>query len=491
MLALNYPCRVLKKPRHLKVLLVTTVLALIPVSAISAQKITPGSTCKVLNQKVVSLKKTHTCVKSGKKLVWNKGVVIKKQLPVSIPAPAPVPAPTPTAFPTPTLANKPFTPWDTGSTGKEINDAAQKNFRDWAKDQASKPLNHQFVIQEGVYPNRAKSLTAVDQTGSKLFSQFFSTKSITVIGRSEDWVIQKLNSLGGNFNECSLAYVDGVNYCWDGVALQGMVVLADAPFDPFEIGRDGSSLLAHEYFHLVQSQLSNPDRYMIKDGTAITRYLFPAWLVEGSAEFAGYSVAALSMGSDYWQGRERMFNPVSQNALEDAEIRVFIGTQPNGPIDPYGIGRAATEYLVASVGFQKLLDVFALFKETRDFEKSFERATGVSTAYFYSKFELVRSKLGMDEVSMKLVCLTNTPLKDVPQILPNCVINATQTSPNKPTPSTSPRSPDDLNGLFCKSEGEIVVNSVGEFWCLKVKGQLLWNRNNPAPGPIPTPRPTP
>jgi hypothetical protein len=165
---------------------------------------------------------------------------------------------------------------------------------------------------------------------------------------------------------------------------------------------------------------------MIKDGSTITSYLFPAWLVEGSAEFTGYSVAALSMGSEYWQGRERMFNPINQNALEDAEIRVFIGTQPNGPIDPYGIGRAATEFLVASVGFQKLLEIFALFKETRNFEKSFERATGVSTAFFYSRFEMVRSKLGMYDVSMKLVCLTNTPLKDVPQVRPVCEIKSTQ-----------------------------------------------------------------
>jgi hypothetical protein len=57
-----------------KGLLFALALTLIPVSAISAQKITPGSTCKVLNQKVVYQKKTYTCIKSGKKLVWNNGV---------------------------------------------------------------------------------------------------------------------------------------------------------------------------------------------------------------------------------------------------------------------------------------------------------------------------------------------------------------------------------------------------------------------------------
>ena len=59
-----------------KGLLIALGLTLIPVSAISAQKITPGSACKVLNQKVVYQNKTYTCIKSGNKLVWNKGVKV-------------------------------------------------------------------------------------------------------------------------------------------------------------------------------------------------------------------------------------------------------------------------------------------------------------------------------------------------------------------------------------------------------------------------------
>jgi len=59
-----------------KGLLIALAVALIPVTAVSAQKITPGSTCKVLNQKIVYQNKTYTCIKSGKKLVWNKGVFV-------------------------------------------------------------------------------------------------------------------------------------------------------------------------------------------------------------------------------------------------------------------------------------------------------------------------------------------------------------------------------------------------------------------------------
>ncbi|MFM1937941.1 MAG: hypothetical protein RLZZ320_799 [Actinomycetota bacterium] len=49
--------------------------------AFSAVK--PGATCKKVGQKTVSKGKTYTCVKSGKKLVWNKGKSQTEQKPSS------------------------------------------------------------------------------------------------------------------------------------------------------------------------------------------------------------------------------------------------------------------------------------------------------------------------------------------------------------------------------------------------------------------------
>ena len=69
-----------------KGLLIALALTLIPDVAVSAQKITPGSTCKVYKQKVTNKNKVYTCIKTGKKLVWNKGVALKKSEPAPVPS---------------------------------------------------------------------------------------------------------------------------------------------------------------------------------------------------------------------------------------------------------------------------------------------------------------------------------------------------------------------------------------------------------------------
>jgi hypothetical protein len=72
-------------------LLISLALTLIPVAAVSAQKINAGSKCTVNKQKVRYQNKTYTCIKSGKKLVWYISPdEAKKQVNVT-------PSPTPTA----------------------------------------------------------------------------------------------------------------------------------------------------------------------------------------------------------------------------------------------------------------------------------------------------------------------------------------------------------------------------------------------------------
>ncbi len=85
----------------IKGLLIALVFTLMPVIAFSAQKVSAGSSCKVYKQKTTYQNKVFTCIKSGKKLVWNKGAAVVKPTPSPTPTPTPSPSSsstTPTAI---------------------------------------------------------------------------------------------------------------------------------------------------------------------------------------------------------------------------------------------------------------------------------------------------------------------------------------------------------------------------------------------------------
>ena len=73
-----------------------------------------GSTCTKQGVKQISAGKSFTCVKQGKKLVWNKGVAVKKPAApvVALPQPSasPVPQPSVEPSPSPTIKKISFTP---------------------------------------------------------------------------------------------------------------------------------------------------------------------------------------------------------------------------------------------------------------------------------------------------------------------------------------------------------------------------------------------
>jgi hypothetical protein len=92
-------------------ILAVIFLFLVQVNAKSRSK-WPGQLARRLGATSTYLGKKYTCVKSGKKLVWNKGVAIAKPVPTVTPRPTPSPTPTvtstPTPTPTPTPTSSPF-----------------------------------------------------------------------------------------------------------------------------------------------------------------------------------------------------------------------------------------------------------------------------------------------------------------------------------------------------------------------------------------------
>jgi M6 family metalloprotease-like protein len=106
--------------RKLLVGLVAVLSLSLVTSQVSVAAVTPGSKCSKAGATSTSNGKKYTCVKSGKKLVWNKGVSIAKPKPETSPSPERTSTqssePTPMATPTPMPTVKFLSPKETYST---------------------------------------------------------------------------------------------------------------------------------------------------------------------------------------------------------------------------------------------------------------------------------------------------------------------------------------------------------------------------------------
>ena len=313
-----------------------------------------------------------------------------------------------------------FEPWSDDVNNEIIVAASQKSFRDWALANQEPNLKHKLVIQEGLANTRVDNLKKVDKLGSEIFGQYFTKPSITVLGKDEKWVVSELNA--NQIREVSCLQngggAGGLTYCVRGRG-NGYVITKNASYYPNTPGVDGTSLLPHEFFHIVQEQMSDLEGKPIVTGDANTSNLFPAWFIEGTANFVGFSVSALAFDTTYWQGYEAMLNyappeeSLNKNSIADYELRTCCGN--NTPTYPYIIGQVATEYLVASAGFEKMLEIFTDYKATNSFDKSFENVIGISKQAFYDRFDSIRGKLGFPEISWKLLCDKNYKLSEYPK----------------------------------------------------------------------------
>ena len=115
--------------RKLLVGLVAVLSFSLLTSQLSVAAVTPGAKCSKAAATSTFNGKKYTCVKSGKKLVWNKGVAVAKPIPVNTPTPDPTPAPTQTVSPAPTQTVSP-TPIATPTPTPTIRDWSETRSTD-------------------------------------------------------------------------------------------------------------------------------------------------------------------------------------------------------------------------------------------------------------------------------------------------------------------------------------------------------------------------
>ena len=151
--------------------LVAIAIIAAPNSAMAAVK--AGDTCKKAGQTATSSGKKFTCIKSGKKLVWNKGVTIAAPKP--LPTPTPTPIPRVTATPNPTSTSTPVI--EKSPTG--FNDLVE-NFKGvyvgvWQSTESKISANPAVDVKQNILvgPNSLLLNSSVDKAFSR-GTQFFA-----------------------------------------------------------------------------------------------------------------------------------------------------------------------------------------------------------------------------------------------------------------------------------------------------------------------------
>ncbi|MEN9325233.1 MAG: hypothetical protein RL414_987 [Actinomycetota bacterium] len=352
------------------------MIPMVLVASNSYAAVKAGSACTKVGTKSVSGGKSYTCIKSGKKLVWSKGVVVAKPSIVK-----PTPDPSASAIP----VSVAFTPWASSFVTEDMTKAALSSTSAYLG--IVKPSNaYTYTVDPAITESDRTWITKMLDYTNGAFSDVLQGRVKVYLGTTHEWSATVMRAAGDWVGDPKGPYPcsDGTRdaYCaGENIAL---MIYSDI-YKPnsnyrWDVGR--RSTPAHELFHTVQFALGG--RNLGPDDPAH----IPRWLMEGSANYFGYFIVDTLGIDSYGSGRG---NQVSMNRAYKTIVPLV--EYDNFTSDPYGIGQAATEYLIASVGFENFLNIWRFTKSEGTFAKGFAKATGIELSDFYAKFEGARGSM--------------------------------------------------------------------------------------------------
>jgi hypothetical protein len=387
----------------------------------ASQAIQSGDSCKKVGVKKKSGGKTFTCVKKGKKSVWR---IQKSSSQAAAPIPTPAPTPpltvtaTPTPVPTPTVSPSPshsptsepeptptprplatFLPWSTEFNAPDMYLNALKKTQEFFSESTQTQDELTLIIQDTFERSDSDLFKTIGVGAHSIFYPITKQPTTLIFASSPKWAGDQAKRLNLKVNSYELPC--GGTGTWDSYCASenyGFMIY-NGRYDQarsqnqqrLDFGVGAKSVIAHEYFHTVQSALRSKET---RD-TASPTYI-PTWLYEGSANFIGFSIIDYLKLDKYTDGRFSEVESHQDYKNKEAnvslrEFRHYTSTSNGVSLNPYGIGMAATEYIVASTSLQSLLNIFVYTRSSSTFEEAFEKAIGISLNDFYEKFDRARS----------------------------------------------------------------------------------------------------
>ncbi len=317
-----------------------------------------NNSCKTVNKvKIVDSKKYICIKKTTNKNVWKKKIDSN------------------------TSKVQPFVPWSTKFDVNSLVKSAIDSTDSYAG--VVRPDNsYEFAIENSVRESDRKWITQMIDYTNGFFSKIERERLKIFIGNSHEWSKETVKNAGVWFGDpnstypCSSGTQDAA--CADYKNLVLWIFLS--PLQTGDVVR--RSIPAHEVFHTIQYSLLGYNINRIGPGHP---QRVPRWFMEGSATYFGFYISEKLGFESYENGRNNLvrFDSEYQNIKP-------LSSYDNFETNPYGIGQAAVEYIIASAGFESLLNIFKFTGTEGTFSAGFKKATGLELSEFYLKFEASR-----------------------------------------------------------------------------------------------------
>jgi hypothetical protein len=330
-----------------------------------------GARCNKAGITSVAAGKTFTCVKSGKKLVWNKGVANVKS--------AKLVAPTG------------FNDLEANYSGVSYSAWKKSNEKISASSSPSIPL--EILLGANTKLNNKNPEFAFSQV-NKLYAGNVLPKNIVLLAfnfQDRDWAITKMDQIVPNAGSPWIKdfACPSADRCLGGGSFHNMsnktsLIVITTGIDPNNLNNTISGTLeAHEYAHSIQQSSADALRPAVN---LLLSPWPPNWYWEGLANFTQHAAIYSDSFEKYTKYRKESSGQIFNNSTWNAKyIEDYFQTNLTNEWDSkyprgrqYDLGAMLVEILVAIKGPDSAMQVFRESVNGGGFESAFQRIYGSS-----------------------------------------------------------------------------------------------------------------
>ena len=378
--------------------LLTVTLALVLLQPIATAAVKAGAKCSKAGATSISAGKKFTCVKSGNKLIWNKGVVVKKPMPSPTPTSTPSPISTPSPSPTPTITPTP-SPSPTPKAPTSFDDLVENYqgiaYAAWSKSRekilasTKTDITLKMIMGPNSQLTYKEPLIPIDLV-SRMYAGSVEPVEIYYLAfnyEDREWAVNQMESILPNSG--SRWVTDTAcrtkETCWGGGSFYNgsnryLIVLAVELKTPVKLT---GTVEAHEFTHTIQQM-------NIKKGRPAQEFLYdpwpPTWYWEGQAEFTQHAAVYYDSFADYLKFRKNTSSDLYTNQLLNSQYleKYFVFNAPDTWQKSYerwyqySIGAMFVEILTALKGPDSTMEMWKIASSGVDFKTAFERVYGIS-----------------------------------------------------------------------------------------------------------------